>query len=315
MRPVMQCAGRRHMVNLRGAFRQLPSTMAQLVFVSGLRDLNSAIYRVPTHSKAGAAEVDQVVRSMHEQAFSTWLNYRLEEQKADLDLYFSGLDCEKTVAVRTWLRLESYRSIIPASATPADRHLFLSDLELLLLMMAHDDPGFASEVSQRAPDAPLVTAKELSRWLGVSRRALCLWITRHKLPAVELGREWRFSINDIREWLKVKAANLPSCPACDLHRSAPQPQTPACALRCSRTGTSNLSTREEEVLMRIGQGQGTKEIAALMSISETTVSEYRKRICRRLGLHSTAELAVCAVGRLSGMCRQATPFKNPNVRP
>ncbi len=31
-----------------------------------------------------------------------------------------------------------------------------------------------------------------------------------------------------------------------------------------------------------------------MSISETTVSEYRKRIRRRLGLHSTAELAACA---------------------
>jgi len=104
-------------ITLQEALRRLPSSMAQLVFLSGLRDLNRGTYQVPTASESEAAEVDRLLRSMHEQAFSRWLNYRLEEQKADLDLYFSGLDCDRTTAVRTWLRLESYRSLIPASAT------------------------------------------------------------------------------------------------------------------------------------------------------------------------------------------------------
>jgi len=319
MAPGMQDTGRRSTITLRDAVRRLPSTMSRLVFLSGLRDLNSGAYRASTASKAADADVDRVLRSMHEEAFSTWLNYRLEEQKADLDLYFSGLDCEKTAAVRTWLRLESYRSFIPASASPAERHLFLSDLEVLLYLMAHDDPGFASEVAQRAPDGPLLTAKELSRWLGVSCRALCLWAERHKMPAVKVGRQWRFSITDIREWLKARrtdrVANRLPRPAPDLYGNALQPRTPVCALRCSRTGISDLSAREQEVLMLIGQGKGNKEIAVLMVISETTVSEYRKRICRKLGLHSTGELAACAVGRLSGTCRQAAPSKNAKGRP
>ena len=65
-----------------------------------------------------------------------------------------------------------------------------------------------------------------------------------------------------------------------------------------------MTPREQEVLTWIGHGKGNKEIAVLMIISETTVSEYRKRICRKLGLHSTGELVACAVGRLSGICHQ-----------
>jgi len=130
------------------------------------------------------------------------------------------------------------------------------------------------------------------------------------MPGVKVGRQWRFSITDIREWLKARrtdrAANRQPRPAPDLlHGNAFKPQTPACALRCSRAGISDLSAREQEVLTLIGQGKGTKEIATLMFISETTVSEYRKRIRRRLGLHSTGELAACAVGPMSGTCRQA----------
>lgn len=313
-----QDTGRRATITLRQAVQRLPSTMARLVSLSGLRDLNSGAYRAPEASQAEGANVDRVLRSMHEEAFSTWLNYRLEEQKADLDLYFSGLDCEKTAAVRTWVRLESYRSFIPVSASRADRHLFLSDLEVLLYLMAHDDPGFASEVAQREPNGPLLTAKELSRWLGVSCRALCLWAERQKVPAVKVGRQWRFSTTDIWEWLNARradrVANGPPRPAPDLHSNALQPKTPACALRCSRTGITDLSARESEVLTLIGQGKGSKEIAALLFVSEATVSEYRKRICRRLGLHSTAELAACAVGRLSGTCRQAASSINARRR-
>jgi len=299
-------------VKLQDAVRQLPSTMAQLVFLSGLRDLNCGNC-TPTASDANATEVDQILRSMHEQTFSTWLNYRLEEQKADLDLYFSGIDCEKTTAVRTWRRLDSYRSIIPASATQAERLLFLSDLELLLYLMAHDTPSFASEVSRQTPDAGLLTADELSAWLGVSRAAVRLWVARHKMPAVRVGRQWRFALTDVCEWFKARRRDKATSPArrsvASVQGTAPQAHTRPCALSCSKRGIFDLSPREREVLALIGQGKGTKEIAALMSISESTVSEHRKRISRRLDLHSTVELAACGVGQLSGICRRHEPLR------
>ncbi len=202
MPPGMQDTGRRATIRLREAVRQLPSTMAQLVFLSGLRDLNSGAYRVRTAPKAEAGDVDQVLRSMHEEAFSTWLNYRLEEQKADLDLYFSGQDCEKTAAVQNWLRLESYRFFIPASATSAERQLFIADLHALLPVIAVPPPTIASRTEADVPEGPLLTTKEVSRWLGVSSRTLRLWAESCEIPALKVGCQWRFDRNSIQEWLK-----------------------------------------------------------------------------------------------------------------
>lgn len=318
MPPGIQNTERLASAMLWEAVRQLPSTMARLVFLSGLRDLNSGAYRAPTASKAESKEVDRFLRSMHEEAFSTWLDYTLEEQKADLDLYLSGLITDKLGVIRTWLNLESYRLIVPASAESMERQLFFSDLELLLYLMANEVPGRTDEGQRRAQDGRLLTAKDLSRKLGVSCRTLCLWAERHKMPAVKLGRQRRFSMGAVREWL-CSAANRAGCEssgrtARDLRDNASPPETPTCPLRCAGTGISALSAREREVLNLIGQGNASKEIAALLFISNTTVSEYRKRICRKLGLHSTGELAACAVERLSGTCRQVPPSKNSKVR-
>lgn len=44
------------------------------------------------------------------------------------------------------------------------------------------------------------------------------------------------------------------------------------------------------VLSLLGQGKTSKEIATLLRISVTTVASYRRALCLKLGLHSTAEL-------------------------
>ncbi len=54
---------------------------------------------------------------------------------------------------------------------------------------------------------------------------------------------------------------------------------------------TGLSPREAEVLALIGLGKTSKEISAALFISVETVGNHRKRICQKLGLHSTAELA------------------------
>jgi DNA-binding CsgD family transcriptional regulator len=70
-------------------------------------------------------------------------------------------------------------------------------------------------------------------------------------------------------------------------------------MRVTSDIVTTLTVREKEVLALIGQGQSTKEIAVELSISIETVGDHRKNICRKLDLHSTAQLAACGALLLS----------------
>ncbi len=74
------------------------------------------------------------------------------------------------------------------------------------------------------------------------------------------------------------------------------------ASRCGRCAVSGVasqlfSTREREVLELLGQGKTSKEIAVLLTLSIPTIASHRRSICRKLGVHSTAELIHYAVAR------------------
>jgi DNA-binding CsgD family transcriptional regulator len=51
-----------------------------------------------------------------------------------------------------------------------------------------------------------------------------------------------------------------------------------------------FTRRESQVLLLLGHGRTSKEIAALLGITVGTVSNHRKSLCRKLKVHSTAEL-------------------------
>ena len=68
----------------------------------------------------------------------------------------------------------------------------------------------------------------------------------------------------------------------------------------SVVGTSELfSPREREILKLLGQGKTFKEIAVLLTLRISTIASYRRSICRKLGIHSTAALIHYAVARLA----------------
>ncbi len=56
-----------------------------------------------------------------------------------------------------------------------------------------------------------------------------------------------------------------------------------------------LTDREREVLQLIAEGRTNKEIAAILSISLTTVETHRTHILQKLDLHSVPELILYAV--------------------
>jgi len=71
-----------------------------------------------------------------------------------------------------------------------------------------------------------------------------------------------------------------------------------------------LTRRERDVLNLVASGKTIKEVAAVLSISPATVAVHRKRVCGKLGVHSTAELVACAVARLCGMIEEARAATN-----
>lgn len=58
---------------------------------------------------------------------------------------------------------------------------------------------------------------------------------------------------------------------------------------------AGLTRREREVLELIADGHNTKRIAGILGVSPKTVETHRKRLMRRLGLYSVAELTKFAL--------------------
>jgi DNA-binding CsgD family transcriptional regulator len=72
--------------------------------------------------------------------------------------------------------------------------------------------------------------------------------------------------------------------------------------------TAALTPTERTVLGLIGRGWTSKEIADALRISVLTVGNHRKSICRKLDLHSTAQLAAFAAGTSKA---EELPFGTP----
>jgi excisionase family DNA binding protein len=53
---------------------------------------------------------------------------------------------------------------------------------------------------------PLLTTASVSKWLGVSTRTLCLWAECKEIPAIKIGRQWRFRESELATWLQRSEA-------------------------------------------------------------------------------------------------------------
>jgi hypothetical protein len=120
----------------RHTLSQVPSVFGRMVYLCSLRDPNTGSYQHYGLAQSfGEEEADRVLRESHQQSFAEWLCFNLEQQKADLDLYLSGLDGNRRVILDTWIRLAPYRNLAPSTTREVERQLYLTDLETILELL------------------------------------------------------------------------------------------------------------------------------------------------------------------------------------
>jgi len=56
----------------------------------------------------------------------------------------------------------------------------------------------------------------------------------------------------------------------------------------------DFTGRERQVLSLLGEGRSSKEISSVLNVTAATVAFHRKSICRKLNVHSAAELVSVA---------------------
>lgn len=123
----------------RNTLLQIPSVFGRLVYLCSLRDTNTGVYQHYGLAQVfGEAEADRALRESHQKAFAEWLCFNLEQQKADLDLYLSGLGSNRQTILDTWIRLAPYRNLVPSTAREVERRLYLADLETILELLKNE---------------------------------------------------------------------------------------------------------------------------------------------------------------------------------
>lgn len=120
----------------RRTLAQIPSSYGRLVYLASLRNSNTGRYE--HHGLIllfGDDAADHALRESHGAVFREWLDMTLEQQSADLALYFTSLPASRKTLTQNWLRLRPYVSIPPIWANPAEHDLFQANLEILLNLL------------------------------------------------------------------------------------------------------------------------------------------------------------------------------------
>ncbi len=126
----------------RNTLSQIPSVFGRLVYVSSLRNPNNGRYE--HHGLAlifGEDDANKALKKSHVQLFSEWLTFSLEQQKADLDVYLSGLPDNRDLVLENWIKLAPYRNLIPSSVRGVERRLYITDLTALLAVLKNAGAG------------------------------------------------------------------------------------------------------------------------------------------------------------------------------
>ena len=131
----------------RRTLSQIPSTYGRMNYLAERRNPNTGRYEhAGLTMMFGEEDSNAALRDSHIEAFRAWLELNLEQQQADLLLYWSELPTDRKTLVENWIRLRPHANVLPATASEADRKLYLNDLDVLLAILKRE-----SAASGRSP--------------------------------------------------------------------------------------------------------------------------------------------------------------------
>ena len=52
-----------------------------------------------------------------------------------------------------------------------------------------------------------VTVKDVTEYLGVGRETILQWIAKRNMPAYKVGRQWKFKLTEVDEWIRSGGAS------------------------------------------------------------------------------------------------------------
>lgn len=197
---------------LEADIRALPSLLSQLVYLAQIRDINTGVYSSdPSVAHASGQALHNSLEKLHDHTFRRWLELDLAERKAEFERYVSALAYDLQTVVRTWLDIEPYRCLAPISASRAERILFVSDFQFLLQLFTTQMRKRAntdqSHSSFSCEESEFLTVGAVAARLRVSGRTLRLWAELGTIPALKVGRLWRFRAADVEKWLRLRATS------------------------------------------------------------------------------------------------------------
>ena len=128
---------------------QIPTVLGRLVYLSGLRDPNTGQYaHQGLAMRFGADQTDRAIRLSHEDSFDRWLVLPMIDKKEDAELYWSSLLEDERLVTEVWSKAESYRTLFPIAASPAQRMDFQEHMQILLAWVKR-----VLDAGEPAPDA------------------------------------------------------------------------------------------------------------------------------------------------------------------
>ncbi len=136
----------------RHRLAQIPTTFGRLVYLSSLYDSETCLYHpfgLARHF--GDSEADAALRKSHVDWFYAWLHFTLEQKKADLDLYLTDVEGQRTAILRTWLQFKPYRNLVPAGILEVEHDLYATDLDAVLAVLTRVHDVSAPDPATPAP--------------------------------------------------------------------------------------------------------------------------------------------------------------------
>lgn len=127
----------------------IPTVLGRIAYLASLRNANSGSYEhFGLAQRIGGDEVDRILRRSHMSVFQEWLCFGLEQQKEEMEAYFSGLGADKREIISNWLTLEPWNNWVPGESRDVERKLFGADLAVILELLRAE-----YGVSSRDPDS------------------------------------------------------------------------------------------------------------------------------------------------------------------